>query len=283
MNSPNIINERCKYELVNVYKKSFEMLKKGYTIYDNSITTNGAGIKTCQYLILINKQSKYNIFIETIKGIIYNKNYEAFKCVNSKKHIYHITINKFHSELIQINYDKIVTYKIDGAILYVNTFQDKIVTLYEQDKSCYILINLDNIYEFKSIKSIDTQSIKICNDYNKFIIINKDRSKILIYDYINKTEDIIIYDKYQGCLLNEINNNKELILLCDNGIYKIDKIKPNKNECIICFNIFDDIYKKTVCIPCGHTNICSVCINKIGITKCQICQTEIESFIRIYD
>lgn len=60
----------------------------------------------------------------------------------------------------------------------------------------------------------------------------------------------------------------------------IEKIPQPDKECSVCMEEFNDIRKKQCCVPCGHTNICSVCSG--ALTACPICNTTASQFINIY-
>jgi len=55
--------------------------------------------------------------------------------------------------------------------------------------------------------------------------------------------------------------------------------KQDKNDCCICFS---PIEQKISLIPCGHTTVCSHCVENSCGKKCPICREEIVQYIKIY-
>jgi len=49
--------------------------------------------------------------------------------------------------------------------------------------------------------------------------------------------------------------------------------------CCICF---EKIKKRVALVPCGHTNICVLCVEKLCEKKCLICKSNFSNFIHIF-
>ena len=56
----------------------------------------------------------------------------------------------------------------------------------------------------------------------------------------------------------------------------------NKNikECCICITQYKQKY---VLIPCGHTQVCFNCYNKLQQKKCPLCNKQIKNIIKMYE
>ena len=75
-------------------------------------------------------------------------------------------------------------------------------------------------------------------------------------------------------------DENECLMGSQDGKVKKNVIKlvdENEKECSICMTY---IKKKIALVPCGHTDICQECSNKIK--TCPICKSEIEKVIRIF-
>lgn len=52
---------------------------------------------------------------------------------------------------------------------------------------------------------------------------------------------------------------------------------PLNNQCCICFSFTE---RKQFCIPCGHTQYCTSCIE--GLQKCALCRESVEKISNVY-
>jgi hypothetical protein len=58
---------------------------------------------------------------------------------------------------------------------------------------------------------------------------------------------------------------------------RIRDIIPIEHQCCICFGY---THKQQVCVPCGHTQYCTSCIQRID--KCALCNTHITNIVKLY-
>ncbi len=127
---------------------------------------------------------------------------------------------------------------------------------------------------------------------NRFCIIF-DTVYYIIYDLvanreINQFENRSGFENNSHFVLNRIEYVDDLLILHQQNPEKADiyiltttdqKIPIRDDECVICFsktNKYQALY------PCGHARYCESCIDKIKTTKCAICNTQIQSVMRIY-
>lgn len=208
-------------------------------------------------------------------------------------------------------YDKKYIYMlhINGDILQYNLISNLTINIGTIAKP-----TLDK-YEFKlnKIKDIDEEILIVelikeqsssqghiyhtfCT-YMKAILLNKKRDVIIT---LNNKPDIQ-HNKY---LLNKINDDIEVINIftgvkkifknCDDiyvldqhmyivrrkGCVKNEIITTKLNNILECAICYEEIKQTFACSPCGHTNTCATCLDKIS--KCPSCRTKIESKLRIY-
>ncbi len=76
------------------------------------------------------------------------------------------------------------------------------------------------------------------------------------------------------------NHESEQIIeeLCDTNII-CDVENGNTEECLICVT---PCKQKYALVPCGHTQMCINCYNKLQQKKCPLCNNQINSIIKIY-
>jgi len=71
----------------------------------------------------------------------------------------------------------------------------------------------------------------------------------------------------------------------ENIITQLEKLKLQQNspkinnECCVCF---EKIKKRVALVPCGHTNICVACIEKLSEKKCPMCNSNFSHNIHIF-
>lgn len=179
----------------------------------------------------------------------------------------------------------------------------------------YIDFDYENEQGYKLLKILIQQ--KILSDKKEFIftlfyycndnaLINEiAKSNILFdyYEYNQKTKNgckylakMVEYKQYKSCIklmkFIEESQNPSLVFITgiNNGFFKRSEIDEdylindtqqniNPNECIVCLN---DIITKMSLVPCGHTNICGSCFDKISHKKCPTCRKEILMQIRLF-
>tara|TARA_R100001163_G_C5068064_1_gene207778 strand:+ start:783 stop:1622 length:840 start_codon:yes stop_codon:yes gene_type:complete len=112
-------------------------------------------------------------------------------------------------------------------------------------------------------------------------LVRKGNNRFIVMDII-KNE--IFLDFPEG--LKYINNdgNKYFVKLNDNKFHFFtgDKIiefsrKPNEFECCVCL---EKILQRFTLIPCGHTNVCENCIDKLE--KCPNCRIILTDTMKIF-
>ncbi len=54
----------------------------------------------------------------------------------------------------------------------------------------------------------------------------------------------------------------------------------NMTECCVCVMKYKQKY---VLVPCGHTHLCFSCYNKLQYKKCPLCNTKINSIVKLYE
>lgn len=128
--------------------------------------------------------------------------------------------------------------------------------------------NLDeNNPMFDDIYNIVHQTlIKLLPNYSQLFA-----NEIIMNDKKNNNNDEI--DEINS-LKNEITRLQEENDLLED---RIRDIIPIEHQCCICFGY---THKKQVCAPCGHTQYCESCINRIE--KCALCNTHITNIIKLY-
>lgn len=56
-------------------------------------------------------------------------------------------------------------------------------------------------------------------------------------------------------------------------------VEPNAKDCLICLETIEQRY---ALLPCGHTQFCKDCINKINNRKCPMCMQIIRSHVKLH-
>ena len=155
-----------------------------------------------------------------------------------------------------------------------------IFCVHECRKNNIVNVNVDNINENITI----TNRINITNT-NRINITNTNHEIELTIEelngIINNTVDInenITNTNHEIEELNYINT------ICDieNNITEDsqENIKnKNTEECCICIIQYNQKY---ALVPCGHTQMCFNCYNKLQQKKCPLCKKQIERIIKIY-
>jgi hypothetical protein len=98
---------------------------------------------------------------------------------------------------------------------------------------------------------------------------------------MNMLVELDLQKKYEKLL-----KDKEMVDLTNKSLE--DKIKrlenqlkeavPVESQCCICFGYTD---KKMICVPCGHAQYCSDCINKLS--KCAICREDVMTIVKTFN
>ena len=60
---------------------------------------------------------------------------------------------------------------------------------------------------------------------------------------------------------------------------KLEKSDEENNNCGVCML---KIVQKIVILPCGHTQICETCVNKLDRKKCPFCKSNFVNYTKIY-
>ena len=87
----------------------------------------------------------------------------------------------------------------------------------------------------------------------------------------------IIHQKKIGFMVRprreNINENMNVIMPA------MDPIKSlSENNCCVCFEL---ISSKIALVPCGHTEICPECVDKLHQRKCPVCMLQFSQYIRL--
>lgn len=123
---------------------------------------------------------------------------------------------------------------------------------------------------------------KAGNIFLKNMIIHKH------YKVMNKLINFIVSSLYPSEIfmiginngfLNKKDINPEYLLDVE---YQTSSTSSGSNDCLKCVVCFDDITKKKALVPCGHTNVCSTCFEKLKNKSCPTCRKEIIMHIDIY-
>lgn len=118
---------------------------------------------------------------------------------------------------------------------------------------------------------------------NILILYGINSNTSIVYDFINHKE-LYRFEKenYSGIIDNILVTEEYKNNCSDQRALKIYKLLtdddiPDEEKCVICFN---RTKKNQALVPCGHTQYCEDCINKIK--KCSLCKTPIDKIIKIF-
>jgi len=147
----------------------------------------------------------------------------------------------------------------------------------------YTYVHVVNTHEMRSLHNGH------CNNY-------LDNNKIFygeIYDiivkildmnkkyFVNMLVELDLQKKYDK-LLNEKEHLNTTNMLLNEKIIRLEKqLKdsiPEEHRCCICFGYTD---KKKVCVPCGHAQYCSKCVDELS--ECALCRKTITSVIKLFN
>ena len=105
----------------------------------------------------------------------------------------------------------------------------------------------------------------------KILDLNKKYSMQLDYELKQKNHT---FTKQKAELIKKIKSQEVEINNLKNQL--LDAI-PEQNRCCICFGYTD---KKKVIVPCGHTQYCNTCINKLK--QCALCNKNVNSIVELF-
>ena len=161
---------------------------------------------------------------------------------------YYVSLN-FKNQTIFFNKKFDIVLSHEGE--YFANYPDTINPLYLAQNNIIIdsELNLTNMAHIYFIKWISKKRFMGSQD-----------GKIYIYKIKNNVIELV---------------DENVIKLVDENVIKL--VDENEKECSICVA---NIKKKIALVPCGHTDICQECSNKIK--RCPICKSEIEKVIRIF-
>ena len=145
------------------------------------------------------------------------------------------------------------------------------------------VVNIHNIQRY----SCGSGDLQQCLDNNNCLVCYRE-----IYDIIVKI--LNMNKKYSISMLVELDLQKKYdAILNEKEQLKIENITlkekmkalenqlkdsiPAEHRCCICFGYTD---KKKVCVPCGHGQYCSKCIEEL--TECALCSKTITSIVKLF-
>ncbi len=80
-------------------------------------------------------------------------------------------------------------------------------------------------------------------------------------------------------IITKYNENNENSENNTNTNTNLSENNENTTECCICMTQYK---QKCALTPCGHTQMCFDCYNKLQKKKCPLCNTQINSIIKLY-
>lgn len=146
----------------------------------------------------------------------------------------------------------------NNSIKSIMHYSGVITEIIKQNKSTI------STYVFDS-NAISENYVALCNN-----------THIRVYDFVNRK---IILDCNEKKRIEFIRWKNNSIIYKIGNTFKIREINnknDNKDLCVVCLLSIDE---KHVIIPCGHTQICSDCIQRI--TLCPICKINITSTLKL--
>jgi hypothetical protein len=193
---------------------------------------------------------------------------------NAIMHILDIETGRLLSEKkinFQAEFSKINTYAVINNnntytfIYYAETNMDLCMELFDQ--------------EFASIKKFYINSTSFNDSINNIPISNNyimiAHNSISVYDFVN---DSIIFEDNSNSNFRFIKWKDNYLIYNINGTIKVQEI-ININECSCCLGNND---KKTALVPCGHTQLCSVCATNEKMKYCPICKKDIQMVLNLH-
>jgi hypothetical protein len=115
------------------------------------------------------------------------------------------------------------------------------------------------------------QTLSLCK-----YVINLDYRAIKYIDSTNQTEEIcLIALEHDDAILDLITNKK----VKDKIIYRKNNPQKEKDKCATCC---EKIISKIALIPCGHTQICKECFDKMKSNICPICRNATNGILKIF-
>lgn len=151
----------------------------------------------------------------------------------------------------------------------------------ERNKTHHINISGDNDLYRKidnTSMNLDKSNIRISDDLIK---INIDH--VVVNGFVKKLDQKIhftIFKKDFGDKKEEVKEIVHRVIGLDKEEVKQEdkpEIKQEDAECCICMAN----KKSHACVPCGHQCVCETC--STSISKCPICRTKIEKFIKVFN
>ena len=127
--------------------------------------------------------------------------------------------------------------------LFIKILQESNINLFDMNNFIEMIIQLNNEYYMLFLTEADIQ---------------------------HKLENLIEEDSKKQKKIEELE--QQIILLRK----ELQNAIPIENQCCICYGYTD---KKIMIVPCGHTQYCLSCLNKIS--KCSLCNQEIFQKIKI--
>lgn len=125
----------------------------------------------------------------------------------------------------------------------------------------------DNNFTKSAVLKIDPDED---DNLNNLIAICKD----CFYVYMHGSDD-----RSEGEIYDQAESSSPIETYADSTVLT-QPISTPILECCVCM---DEIKYKIVLIPCGHTRICAVCVDKLIVKRCPLCRKIIQKYMRYYD
>lgn len=240
---------------------------------------------------IVTNESQININDNTTKynfGLIFYDN-------NKKSIISKVQFNKFPSYFILNNNlyfvtnDGIFSYfpQIIQHVVFNNNNPNDLHNIVLLDKYVLIYYNykLDTAKYQKSLEIYDLEFHKLhtllnteltCACNNNILVLRNINDTSLQYYDVNKN---LFIDN--GYFIKWFDDNTSVEFDFTTKELHLKKFMHStcENECVLCH---DALSKHIALVPCGHTQFHINCVKTFAITKCPICDTNVETYINIY-
>ena len=142
-------------------------------------------------------------------------------------------------------------------------------------EGCIILINQMGCVELE----LSDRVVCACN---KNILVMYNEKEYYMYDHNKKNVICNLKGKFMGwhddtSFMEHVDDSFEFKQIKQNSIKKIKN--TNANECCICY---EEIKIRHVLIPCGHTQYCEKCIEKLPNQTCSMCKLRYTQILKIF-